>query len=507
MSHKDLKDYFSDFNKDNPIRSKSFLNQNIEKIQKRYSIHGIGRIGRETIFEAKLRNNLKNLAPNKYLISNEDISKYRDSFQEFGILVDNNAKQIRLRNLPKINNDEYEAFKNSIIDKESLDNFHEFLNTKEYDFESPDCDYSVGGIASLDYFVISKGIEDQYDILKPYINNYREINGDGNCFYRSVIFRYLEILILNNKIDILQNVTKDIYNSFNSEELKSRLIVYKNRLDVKLTIKILILIIDLLKKGDIISAHKILIKCLGLCTSFDYSLIFYLRYILYIYIKENEDKEYNDDFLIKNLLPFDYYDDYNYNFDGFYEVLLKFYSFAEQIVIFLTPYVLGIPLNVIILDINNEENKKTQFKWKQGKGLNITDEITVIFDVIHYEIGYTKNDFDKIDKIYKNIFLDNKERLKQNQEKLEILNNQKNDVKENIKINKKISSDNENINNKTNEKSKFLNDIKNQEKMEEEEEENEEELEEENVEEKENVDLSLKQKEKKKERKKCCGCF
>ena len=439
MSHKDLKDYFSDFNKDNPIRSKSFLNQNIEKIQKRYSIHGIGRIGRETIFEAKLRNNLKNLAPNKYLISNEDISKYRDSFQEFGILVDNNAKQIRLRNLPKINNDEYEAFKNSIIDKESLDNFHEFLNTKEYDFESPDCDYSVGGLASFDCFVISKGIEDQYDILKPYINNYREINRDGNCFYRSVIFRYFEILILNNKIDILQNVTKDIYNSFNSEELKSRF----------------------------------------LCTYFDYALIFYLRYILYIYIKENEDKQYNDDFLIKNLLPFDYYDDYNYNFDGFYEDLLQFYSFAEQIVIFLTPYVLGIPLNVIILEVDNKGNKKTQFKWKQGKGLNLTDEITVIFYKIHYEIGYTKNDFDKIDKIYKNYFLDNKESLRYNQE------------------------------NKTSEKSKFLNDIKNKEKMEEkeEEEENEEELEEENVEEKEDVDLSLKQKEKKKEGKKCCGCF
>ena len=479
MSHKDLKDYFSDFNKDNPIRSKSFLNQNIEKIQKRYSIHGIGRIGRETIFEAKLRNNLKNLAPNKYLISNEDISKYRDSFQEFGILVDNNAKQIRLRNLPKINNDEYEAFKNSIIDKESLDNFHEFLNTKEYDFESPDCDYSVGGLASFDCFVISKGIEDQYDILKPYINNYREINRDGNCFYRSVIFRYFEILILNNKIDILQNVTKDIYNSFNSEELKSRLIVDKNPLNVKLTLKILILIIDLLKKGDIISAHKTLIKCLGLCTSFDYALIFYLRYILYIYIKENEDKQYNDDFLIKNLLPFDYYDDYNYNFDGFYEDLLQFYSFAEQIVIFLTPYVLGIPLNVIILEVDNKGNKKTQFKWKQGKGLNLTDEITVIFYKIHYEIGYMKNDFDKIEKIYKNYFLDNKESLRYNQE------------------------------NKTSEKSKFLNDIKNKEKMEEkeEEEENEEELEEENVEEKEDVDLSLKQKEKKKEGKKCCGCF
>ena len=207
MSHSHWNDYFSDFIEDSPIRSKTFQSENIEKIQEKYSINGMGK---ETIFEMKLRNNLKDLRQNTYFISIEDISKYKDSFQAFGILIDNNAKNIGIRNFPKINDDQYEAFKNSIINKEELDNLYEFLNRKKYNFKNHECGISVGGLASLKDFVESNFIENQYDILKTYINQYRAILGDGNCFYRSVMFRYLEILVLNNQIDILQNITYDV---------------------------------------------------------------------------------------------------------------------------------------------------------------------------------------------------------------------------------------------------------------------------------------------------------
>ena len=82
MSYNYLNDYFSDFITDSPIKSNTFQSENIENIENEYSSHGIvgNRIRRETIFEVKLRNNLKNLKPNKYLLSNEDISNYRDSF-------------------------------------------------------------------------------------------------------------------------------------------------------------------------------------------------------------------------------------------------------------------------------------------------------------------------------------------------------------------------------------------------------------------------------------------
>ena len=81
----------------------------------------------------------------------------------------------------------------------------------------------------------------KYNELKTYIYNYRTINGDGNCFYRAVMFRYLEILVLTKNIEHLQNVIADFVKCFNSEELKSRLIIRGMNIKPDLSSKILIL--------------------------------------------------------------------------------------------------------------------------------------------------------------------------------------------------------------------------------------------------------------------------
>ena len=56
MSYNYLNDYFSDFITDSPIKSNTFQSENIENIENKCS----SRIRRETIFEMKLRKNLKN---------------------------------------------------------------------------------------------------------------------------------------------------------------------------------------------------------------------------------------------------------------------------------------------------------------------------------------------------------------------------------------------------------------------------------------------------------------
>ena len=170
-----------------------------------------------------------------------------------------------------------------------------------------------------------------------------------------------------------------------------------------LLLNLLILITDLLKKGDILSAHQILIKSFCICRKFDYAIIFYFRYILYDYIKKNEEKTYLKSFPIKlgNLLPSQYEtEDGKFLYELFYSnYLLKFYTDAEKIVIYLTPFVLGIPLNVIIFD-DCEEEILQNFKWEEGKGLNLDGEIYLLNRKNHYEIVYTKKDNEK----YKNIF-------------------------------------------------------------------------------------------------------
>ena len=43
-------------------------------------------------------------------------------------------------------------------------------------------------------------IKSDIEELTPYIFKFRSINGDGDCFYRSLIFSFLENIIFNNKI-------------------------------------------------------------------------------------------------------------------------------------------------------------------------------------------------------------------------------------------------------------------------------------------------------------------
>ena len=410
MSKNQKNDYFSnDFNENNIIDNNIYQSVNPEFFQKKNSIH---EIESETALESKLGKSLLERRPSQLLLSSKSLSKYRDSIKNIINLDTKSVQNIGVRELPKVSQEAYEKFKSSITDQDTLDKLFNNLTQSNCNFKSVECGNSVGGLTPLTYLVESsfsmnfkkaKEINGKYNMLKPYIYNYRTINGDGNCFYRAAMFRYLEIIVLNKQIEYLQNITYDVYNSFNSEELKSRLIIGNINIKPTLTLNLLILITDLLKKGDILSAHQILIKSFCICRKFDYAIIFYFRYILYDYIKKNEEKTYLKSFPIKlgNLLPSQYEtEDGKFLYELFYSnYLLKFYTDAEKIVIYLTPFVLGIPLNVIIFD-DCEEEILQNFKWEEGKGLNLDGEIYLLNRKNHYEIVYTKKDNEK----YKNIF-------------------------------------------------------------------------------------------------------
>ena len=410
MSKNQKNDYFSnDFNENNIIDNNIYQSVNPEFFQKKNSIH---EIESETALESKLGKSLLERRPSQLLLSSKSLSKYRDSIKSIINLDTKSVQNIGVRELPKVSQEAYEKFKSSITDQDTLDKLFNNLTQSNCNFKNIECGNSVGGLTPLTYLVESsfsmnfkkaKEINGKYNMLKPYIYNYRTINGDGNCFYRAAMFRYLEIIVLNKQIEYLQNITYDVYNSFNSEELKSRLIIGNINIKPTLTLNLLILITDLLKKGDILSAHQILIKSFCICRKFDYAIIFYFRYILYDYIKKNEEKTYLKSFPIKlgNLLPSQYEtEDGKFLYELFYSnYLLKFYTDAEKIVIYLTPFVLGIPLNVIIFD-DCEEEILQNFKWEEGKGLNLDGEIYLLNRKNHYEIIYTKKDNEK----YKNIF-------------------------------------------------------------------------------------------------------
>ena len=419
-----FKEDFSDFSNSlnnielNPLAK----TQNITNInQLRNSVLGPQEELNETILGNILRKNSINKRKNVFL-SEKDlrIPEFYNSLEKSGIISLKSEDFLLLRKMPKKTEQEFNDLKKDIIDENTLQQLYNYLDQINCNLKSEVCYSSIGGITPLTYLIESffnadkekvKEMVDKYNLLSPYIYNYRTISGDGNCFYRAVMFRYLEILIINNKIEYLQNVIFDIVNSFKSEELKSRRVIKNMDIKPELTIKILIMIVELLKKGMKKEAHLFLVKSFLTCQKFDYAIILYFRYILYDYIKNNENKTYTKAFPIKigNLLPAQYEtEEGKFLFNDFYEnFLLKFYCEAEKIIIYLTPFVLGIELNIIIFDDNEDEIVK-KFKWQEDSILNeliINDVISLINKKYHYEIIYSPKDYENnklLFKLYEN---------------------------------------------------------------------------------------------------------
>ena len=314
-----------------------------------------------------------------------------------------------IRKLPNISEEQYYQKQKEITNKEMVSKLYNYLKTINCNFKSPSSGTSVGGISPLTYLVEMifhvnkeklKEMYEKYDILKKYIHYYRTIKLDGNCFYRAVMFRYLEILILNKNITILQKITFDIIESFNSEELKKRRIINNEDIKPDLTFKILFLIVDLLKNNMVSEAHQILFKCFLTCQKFEYAIILYFRHILYEYIKKNENKIILKSFLIKigNLLPSQFEGkNGEFLFNDFYDKnLLNFNTDAEKIIIYLTPFVLGIELNVVVFDINESTSDIFQKLVCEGESEIKSDDVISLINIKkHYEIFYTKKDEEK----------------------------------------------------------------------------------------------------------------
>lgn len=259
---------------------------------------------------------------------------------------------------------------------------------------------------------------------------WRSVGGDGNCFYRSVMFSYLENLIFQKDIQMIKKMIVDIEEKFNlryynTARLNNKTKTTFGQLNILLVLSILKIIYDSLdsinykdkndEKKKIKYAYEILIKSFNSCRQFDTVMIMYLRYILYEYILENKTKCFSEEFsvLLGNLLPMQYETDQGeFLFDKFFEEeLLKLYTYAEKLAIYLTPYVLKLDLRVIFYDFGKDCTIQTKdFK----SGLNDKPILMVLYRKSHYDIAYTKEYVLK-NKDYMELFLSN--------EKLNVVDN------------------------------------------------------------------------------------
>ena len=103
---------------------------------------------------------------------------------------------------------------------------------------------------------------------------------------------------------------------------------------------------------------------------FDYAMVLYFRYLIYSYIKENENKLYLKEFDIKigNLLPIEYETKSgNFLWKNFYEkYLMKMFNYAEKIIIYLTPFVLGVNIDVLLYEDIDNGSRRLRRKKPHG---------------------------------------------------------------------------------------------------------------------------------------------
>ena len=349
----------------------------------------------------------------------------------------------------KMNKKQLEALIKS-IKRCNLENFYVNFNPQELK-------YPIGSLSSLNY-LIEKAIyysnENNIDSmfndkpkLEPYIYKFRNVLGDGNCFYRGFIFSLLENIVVTNNIMKL----KELLILFNEKiNLKNPLIEKKEylkiiqRMNIGIVNQILYYLINIMEKEGISQAYQILIKISLYCQDFDFGIIFFVRYLLYEYISSNENKIYSKENQIDIgcLLPEFFVEDKGqkneYLFENYYSLqLMQPKSFAEKIVIYIAPFVFDCNLNILIYEYGSKSFvQEKQFLSEEKR----ETDINLLFRKAHYDIYYKKDYFEKYSVL---------DTLPNIYENIKYLNQNKKDLEEKIKKEKqelieKDTQDNEN---------------------------------------------------------------
>jgi len=253
--------------------------------------------------------------------------------------------------------------------------------------------------------------------LTPYMFKFRSIFGDGDCFYRGLIFSILENIILTNNIMQMKELLILYYEKINKN---NKLILEKdylkliNQMNTDIVPEILFIIINKMET-DISKAYTVLLKSFLFCSDFDFAIIYFTRYLIYEYISANENKIYSKEYQVEVgcLLPDDYVIDQgeknDYLFENYYALhLMNPKTFAEKIVLYVAPFVFNIRMNILIYDfgIGGEKSiiQEKKFLNENGDKNNFQAEINLLFRKMHYDTYYKLDYYEDYQK-YFDIFI------------------------------------------------------------------------------------------------------
>lgn len=336
------------------------------------------------------------------------------------------------------------------------------------DFNPREVIMRIGTLSSLNYLIettynsqpdfISKMFEDKKK-LEPYIYKFRNILGDGDCFYRGLIFYLLENIVLTNNIMHMKELLILFDEKINTKNplIKKREYLGNNfqKLNISIVSQILYHLIKKMEEGNTDLTYQILLKVFLYCQEFDTGIVYFTRYLLFEYILQNEDKIYSREnqvdigCLLPEFFCNDKGDKMEYFFENFYsQQLMKQKEFAERISIYIAPFVFNCNINILIYDYG----EKSFIQEKKLLGEKIEElEICLLFRKAHYDIYYKKNFYDKfyqkldtLTNILEEICYLNDENQKEIEEKIKLENKKQKENKEKNDNNEKIIAFNQN---------------------------------------------------------------
>ena len=308
-----------------------------------------------------------------------------------------------------------------LINKNTFDNYYSNYKITENKFKIS-CLCSLNFLVESTYYFRENYDESKkfdFNQLEPYIYRYRNIKGDGDCFYRGLIFSLLENIILTSNIMQMKELLILYYEKINkgNKLIKEKDYLKKiKELDIDIVSNIMYIIINQME-NDISTAYQVLLKAFLFFPEFDFAIIFFTRYLIYEYISANEDKIYSTEYQLEVgcLLPDGYVidkgDKNEYLFENYYNMqLMNPKTFAEKIVLYVVPFVFNLNMKILVYnyDLKGARSTIQEKDFSIEKKSKIKNEINLLFRKAHYDVYYTKY-FYEDHKENLNIFINKKE--------------------------------------------------------------------------------------------------
>ena len=358
----------------NTTNSKTMTNENIIKDSF---------ISEKIIFNVDDDNTQKMKIDNSFSETEVDMQSIMTEYNEFSVF--NSIEENQL----KLNDDDKKIYYYLIKNYRTEENIEEFMNyfypegykntpeMKAVDF------YLVGVFEDLMYYPVWMSDESLVNTMQEFrekfdIYYWRRIKGDGNCYYRSVLINYIEILITNS----IRNDDYSIFFGFIKEILFTKFPkeIYRFK---KTLLTVLLLIYEHAEKKSSFS-YDILYRSVHKSQCIEKCLIYWFKIKISEFLKQNINLEINGLKLLQAIPEINYDDEDkkiilpdNKELNEYIDnKILKMDEYVEGYPIYITPFILKCSINIYSLNksISKVKHNKNKNSNKNNYVIKINKE-------------------------------------------------------------------------------------------------------------------------------------